>query len=131
MRVHFLLALTLALAAAGCSKTSDERRYTLEGQVTAIPPDRQFVTVKHGEIKGFMPAMTMAYSVKEPKVLDGVAPGDLIKADLVVVLNNAYLTNIKKVGTAPLEPEPPETPSASSGFELLKPGEAVPDATLG
>jgi protein SCO1/2 len=130
MRFQFGIALILALAAAGCSKPSDERRYTLEGQITAIPPDHQFVTVKHGDIKGFMPAMTMAYTVKDPKSLEGITPGDLIKADLVVVLNNAYLTNLKKVGTAPLEPEPQETPSASSGFELLKPGEAVPDVTL-
>jgi len=47
-----------------------------------------------------------------------------------VISNGAYLTNIKKVGQAPLEKPPAEAPapSASSGFELLKPGDAVPDA---
>jgi protein SCO1/2 len=58
--------------------------------------------------------------------------GDLINATLVVVSNGAYLSTIKKVGEAPLEKPPAEAPnpSASSGFELLKPGDAVPDAAF-
>jgi protein SCO1/2 len=49
-----------------------------------------------------------------------------------VISNGAYLSIILKVGEAPLEKPPAEAPapSASSGFELLKPGEAVPDATF-
>ena len=31
-----------------------------------------------------MPAMTMPYKVKDAKQLDGIAPGDLINATLVV-----------------------------------------------
>ena len=88
------------------------------------------MTVKHEEIKGFMPAMTMPYEVADAKALDGLAPGDLINAKLVVFSNGAHLVEIKKVGTAPLEKPPaeaPNPPTASSGFELLKPGEAVPD----
>ena len=45
-----------------------------------------------------MPAMTMPYKVQDAKLLDGLAPGDLINATLVVVSNGAYLTTIKKVG---------------------------------
>ena len=33
-----------------------------------------------------MPAMTMPYEVQDAKALDGLAPGDLINAKLVVVL---------------------------------------------
>jgi protein SCO1/2 len=49
-----------------------------------------------------------------------------------VLSNDAYLTDVKKVGEAPLPKAPAEVaaPSASSGFELLKPGEAVPDTTF-
>ena len=90
------------------------------------------LTVKHEEIKGFMPAMTMPYEVRDAKLLDGLAPGDLINATLVVVSNGAYLSAIKKVGQAPLEKPPTEAPnpSAASGFELLKPGDAVPDGAF-
>lgn len=98
----------------------------------SLEPARKMLTVKHEEIKGFMPAMTMPYEVRDAKLLDGLAPGDLIDATLVVVSNGAYLSAIRKVGQAPLEKPPPEAPnpSASSGFELLKPGETVPDGAF-
>jgi protein SCO1 len=79
-----------------------------------------------------MPAMTMPYDVQEAKTLDGLAAGDLVDATLVVHSNGAYLSTVRKVGQAPLEAPPPDAPmpSASSGFELLKPGEAVPNAAF-
>src|SRR5262245_17542414 len=129
MRVCTALMLCLALVSSACGSKSDERRFTLNGQVESLDPALKNVVVKHDEIKGFMPAMTMPYEVREAKALDGLAPGDLITATLVVVSNGAFLTDIKKTGTAPLEKKPPEppNPSASSGFELLKPGETGPD----
>jgi protein SCO1/2 len=133
MRAHIVFSLCLALALSACNKQPDERTFTLQGQVQSLDPARKIVVVKHGEIKGFMPAMTMPYEVQEAKALDGLAPGDLVNATLVVLSNGAYLTNIKKVGTAPLEKPPDETPNppaASSGFELLKPGEAAPDGAF-
>ena len=75
-----------------------------------------------------MSAMTMPYKVREAKEYETLAPGDLINATLVVVSNDAYLKDVKKVGNAPLEKPPAEAamPSASSGFELLKLGQPVP-----
>src|SRR5436309_10225070 len=131
MPARFVSCLAAILVMSACTK-SDERTFTLQGQVLALEPPRKMLTVKHEEIKGFMPAMTMPYEVRDEKLLDGLAAGDLINATLVVVSNGAYLSTIKKVGQAPLEKPPAEAPAptASSGFELLKPGEAVPDAKL-
>ena len=125
-----VLSLGLALAVAGCSTAPEQRTFTLQGQVQSLDTPRKLVTVKHEEITGFMPAMTMPYEVADAKAMDGLAPGDLINAKLVVFSNGAHLVDIKKVGSAPLEKPPaevPNPPTASSGFELLKPGEAVPD----
>src|SRR5438034_4961152 len=132
MRLYLVFSVLLAIVAAACVKSSDQQQYTLQGQVISVTANRQEATIKHEEITGLMPAMTMPYKVRNPKLLDGIAPGDLINAKLIVVPNDAYLTDVKKVGQAPLEkPRPVSSdaaPSASAGFELLKPGEAVPDA---
>src|SRR5205823_5879936 len=111
---------------------ADQRTFTLQGQVLSLEPAHKQLTIKHEEIKGFMPAMTMPYEVRDEKLLTGLAAGDLVNATLVVVSNGAYLSTITKVGTAPLEKPPAETPNptASSGFELIKPGEVVPDAAF-
>jgi protein SCO1/2 len=130
MRAFLASCLGLAVLSAACGGKADQREFRLQGQVISVTPNQEQATVNHEEIKGFMAAMTMPYKVENAKQLEGIAPGDLINAKLVVLPNDAYLTEVKKVGQAPLPAAPAETaaPSASSGFELLKPGEAVPDA---
>jgi len=132
MRACLVLCLGLAALGAACTGKTDQREFALQGQVMSVTPNHDQATVNHEEIKGFMTAMTMPYKVHDPKQLDGIAPGDLINAKLVVLTSDAYLTDVKKVGQAPLPAAPAETaaPGASSGFELLKPGEAVPDASF-
>ena len=128
MRAHIAFFLIVALAAAACGSSKAQRTYQLQGQIISVAPDHLSASIKHEEIKDFMGAMTMTYKVKDPKLFENIAPGDLINATLVVdstdgAVADAYLSEVKKVGEAPLE-----KPAASSGFELLKPGEAVPDA---
>jgi protein SCO1/2 len=132
MRQTIAGLVVLAAFLSSCTQKPEERRYPLHGQILSLEPARQLVTVKHGDIKGFMPAMAMPYSVKDVKVLDGLAPGDVVDATLVVFSNGAHLVDIRKVGAAPLEAAPADVPApaAASGFELLKPGDAVPDAAF-
>ena len=92
--------------------------------------DHKEATIKHEEIKGFMPGMTMPYHVRDEQEFATLKPGDLMTATLVVVSNDAYLKNVKKTGEAPLEKAPEDTFKAAPGFELLKPGEAVPNASF-
>jgi protein SCO1/2 len=130
MRTYTALWLGLALLAAACGGSEDRREYTLQGQILSIAPDHKDANIKHEDIKGFMSAMTMPYKVRDAKEYDNLVPGDLITATLVVVSNDAYLKDVKRVGSAPLEKPPAEAamPPASSGFELLKLGQPVPDA---
>ena len=128
-----IFCLCLALAgASGCTPASDRRTFPLHGQVLSLEPARKVVTLKHDEVKGFMPAMTMPYEVRDGRLLGNLAPGDLINATLFVLPNGAYLSTITKVGQAPIEKPPVEAaaPAASSGFELLKVGDAVPDSVF-
>ncbi|HWF86029.1 MAG TPA: SCO family protein [Vicinamibacterales bacterium] len=130
MRTHIVFLIGLALAAAACATKTDQRVFTLQGQVLAVHPERKLIEIKGEEVKGFMPAMTMPYDVRDVKLLDGLAPGDLVNAQLVVESNTAYVSAIKKVGAAPLEKPQTvadEVGAAPSGTELLKPGDAAPD----
>ena len=133
MRLHKALGIGFALAtaaAAGCVGLSDSREYTLHGQILSVAADHMEASIKHEDIKGFMPGMTMPYKARDARQFADLKPGDLITSTLVVVSNDAYLKDVKRVGEAPLEKPPGEAPSASSGFELLKKGGAVPNATF-
>lgn len=125
-----LFAAVAAVASlAGCTREPEARRYQLQGQVLAVRVESSEILVRHEDIVGFMPAMTMPYRVKSAKLLEGIAPGDLIDGTLVIVANDAYLTGVRKVGSAPLEKPPAEAPApTSAGVALLKPGDPVPDA---
>jgi protein SCO1/2 len=126
-RSAFIISLLTITAGVGCDRAPAAREYPLQGQILKVEASRTQASVKHEEIPGFMAAMTMDYKVREAKEYEGLQPGDLITATLVVESSDGYLRDVKKVGTAPL---PGAAPSASSGFELLKPGEAVPNTTF-
>lgn len=48
------------------------------GKVVATVPSSSQLVVEHGEIKGFMDAMTMGYRVEPATLLDGLKPGDQV-----------------------------------------------------
>jgi protein SCO1/2 len=101
------------------------QRYTLKGKVISINKQTKEIVVDHEAIPGFMGAMAMPYPVKDAASLDQLAPGDEIRADLVVNSGQAVLENIvvtKKSGGAP---SPPGTARVEP-----QPGEAVPDFKL-
>src|SRR5262245_36239384 len=91
MRAHRILSIVLRAvvnSAAGCSR-EDRREYTLQGQVLSVRADGMEANIKHEDIKGFMPAMTMPYKVRDAKEFANLKPGDLITSTLVVVSNDA------------------------------------------
>ncbi len=126
MRRALLFAL-LAVTAAACVAGPRPRRFELTGQVLAVPPASTRITVRHQDIPGFMPAMTMSFRVDDAKVRSSLAPGDLIRATLVVTDDDAYLAAIERTGHAGLSPMAAPRPPA---VDPLKPGDAVPDAKL-
>jgi len=52
---------------------------TGEGTVIAVVPTNRQLVVEHGEIKGFMGAMTMGYAVNPASLLDGLNAGDPVR----------------------------------------------------
>ena len=50
-----------------------------EGKVVATVSSSSQLVVEHGEIKGFMDAMTMGYRVEPSSQLEGLKPGDHVR----------------------------------------------------
>ena len=124
MRSLVVASLLLLSAIAACRQAGPpERQYTLVGQVVAVAPERSEITIKHEDIKGFMPGMTMPFKVRDASLLQGRVRGDLVRATLVVEESEAHLRTLERTGSAPIADPPPaprETP--------LETGDLVPDA---
>ena len=119
--------LLLLIASVACSRTPPPpKQFELTGQILAIQAERSEILVKHDDIKGFMPAMTMPYKVKDGSLLAGKEPGDLIRATLVVGEVDAHLSSMTKTGHAALDTPAPTTDHP----DVLEPGQQVPDALL-
>jgi len=127
VRVLSLLAVALAVGCSAPPPPAEVREFPLTGEVLAVKPDKSEVQVRHDEVKGFMDAMTMWFNIKDPRLLDGIAPGDLISATLVLTAEDSYLTAVRKTGSRPPggAPAPPPDPA-----EILPIGAAVPDITF-
>jgi protein SCO1 len=84
-----LFAMALALS-TGCSrpprdaanKADQGERYPLTGEIIRVEADRSVLVVRHDEIKGYMPAMTMEFLVS-PGDIAAAKPGQRIRAELI------------------------------------------------
>lgn len=64
---------------AGAPDVAGRRTVVGEGEVVATVPGSAQIVVDHGEIKGFMEAMTMGYRVDPPSLLADLKEGDKVR----------------------------------------------------
>ncbi len=121
------VAMIALVTATACSRPEPAKQYQLQGQILAVHPEKNEITIKHGDIEGLMPGMTMSFPVKEPSMMAGHTPGDLVTATLEVSSALGKLAAITKTGSAPL---PANTNEAMLVAGLLAEGDEVPDAAL-
>jgi protein SCO1 len=90
---YLTLFLSLILLFTACPKTqtqpqntsADAKRFTLKGKVIAVNREKKTATVEHGDIKGYMPGMTMEFPVRADWIWDDLKPGtEISSSDLVV-----------------------------------------------
>ncbi len=125
MKSRFVLSsvvLFLALSLA-CSP----KRYHLQGEVVAKNVATGEITVKHGDIPGFMMAMAMPYRVKNPAIVEELQPGDKIAAEVVMGRDRSdyWLEDVRITDESGRGRQRP-----AAGTRLLMPGASVPDVTL-
>jgi len=118
-----IAVLIFAGFAAGC-QSAPEKHYPIQGEVISAEPAKKLITVKHGDIPGLMPGMTMTYQVAEPKQIETLQPGDKITADLVVSDSKGRLEKIELVSKGDGKTSPGTTQ------RIPEKGDAVPDFAL-
>ena len=86
------------------------------------------VTIAHGDIPGFMPAMTMPFVVleKDAALLQHVGPGDEVTATLVALDSRYWLEDLVVVKKGAPDPNATAGPRAREP----QPGDAMPDVAL-
>jgi len=83
--------------AKAAAESGIERQWTVDGVVRAILPELGVLVLTHGEIPGFMPAMTMGFRVASPKIQEAVSVGDAVRFTLRGVPPNVAVTTIEKI----------------------------------
>jgi protein SCO1/2 len=133
-RIATLLCVALAIAACDRSKTTDSsaRSYQVRGIVRGFAPDRSTVSIEHEDIPGFMPSMTMPFSVKDQNEVADLKIGDGISFRLTATLKDLFLDQVKKIPASEVRVAEP-TPAASISSPAsarLREGDAAPSFTL-
>jgi len=125
MRIFWLvLALIVVSLSTGCRRSSgNEKRYDLKGKVVAVEKDKHLVTISHEDIKDFMPAMTMPFTVPSDADLQILAPDDEVTATLVVDGAQSWLENLIIVKQS-------ANASGAPGVVEAKEGDEVPNYGL-
>jgi len=117
-----LFVVSFVMVAASQTKS---KRYNLRGEVLGKDPATNEIKVKHGDIAGFMPAMTMSFKVKNPRLVQELQPGDKIAAELVVAGDDYWLENVRITDQSGRR-----TAKAPASPHLLAVGEPVPRLPL-
>jgi protein SCO1 len=123
------IACCCITAMVACNRTPPPaKEYPLHGQVLAVRAEQQEIVIRHGDIQGFMPGMTMPFRVKDRRLLEVAAPGDIVDATLAVQEGDAWLSRVTPTGRR--EPLPPDAVTPHRMEPPLEPGAAVPDASF-
>lgn len=112
-------------APSGSSQTAaGVKQYKVRGVVVSTDAVKGQVTVDSEAIPGFMEAMIMPYTLKQPNIITELHPGDTITATLTVSRDGDLLDEIDVIAQAKADYKPPVS------YRELNPGDAVPDFKL-
>ncbi len=125
-----LFTAVLLLGLTSCQprqrvRSATEKHYDLKGKIVQVDKTQRIITIAHEEIKDYMPAMTMPFTVKDDWVFAIAAPGNSISADYVVDGAQSWLEEV-------VVSEVPGSVAELSGAEggAPKAGDGVPNFRL-
>jgi protein SCO1/2 len=115
----------------GAAADADRQTFQVRGVIRELDPDGMSARIRHEEIPDYMAAMTMKLSVKDPKELTGLAPGDPVSFRMIVTSEEGWIDQVRKLDAIPetlVEAPPPrETFRIVRSVEPLNIGDSIPD----
>ena len=119
-------------SAHAASSAADRQTFDVKGVVRSLDADGTTVHIEHEEIPGYMPSMTMPFTVKDPTELRGLKAGDAVKFRLVVTKDDSWIADLAKLDQAPADMAKPvpAAPAEASAADPVAIGSPVPDFTL-
>jgi protein SCO1/2 len=104
----------------------------VRGIVRGFAPDRSTIHVEHEAIPGFMPSMTMPFSVKDQTEITRLKNGDAISFRMTVTDKDLFIDQIKEIPASEVHvAEPAPTRSASPAVSArLHENDVIPSFTL-
>lgn len=112
--------------------TNNIRSFSTRGVVRAFPPGGKSLLVKHEDIPGYMPRMTMEFDVRNTNELRDLQIGDTITFQVVATEEESWIEHIRRASTNAALPSASVEPNAASILHAsqLKPGQLLPDVEL-
>jgi len=122
--------LSSVLMAPAASTNAPTQTHATRGLIREIAADRMTAVIRHEEIPGYMPAMTMELNVRDANELTGIVAGDTVTFRLLANDDTHWIDHIKKVtGLTNAVPTAPPPPRITTVKELV-PGDPMPAATF-
>ena len=86
----------------GSAPSPQPKTFLVKGQVIAVKPKEKSIEIKHEEIPGYMPAMTMPCDVRDTNELSGLQPGDSVSFRMLVTDTEGWIDQIHKLAASPV-----------------------------
>lgn len=120
------------MQASPLESTNVMRSFAAKGVIREISADRSTLMIRHEEVPGFMPKMTMNFEVREPKRLPKLAVGDTVIFNIKATQEDSWIDDVRVAGPNDVIDSTPKDPSSISLLQVasLKPGDKMPDAEL-
>ncbi len=128
--LYFMVSAGILLMSASLTGCSPSRTYDVRGRIVGFSDDAATLFIEHEEIPGYMPAMTMPFSVRDTTGLSKYDVGDAIRFRLVVARRQSYIDRIERLPYDALPVSGASAPDSTSAVEILQPGDTVPPVEL-
>jgi len=119
--------LGLGIGAASAASSACAAHHQAHGLVLKVDRAAATVTVSHEDIPGYMNAMVMPFTVRDPKQVSDVRPGDRIAFRLNIRDERSWIDRVKLLSAAPADTGLTQSPAIATVVPL---GSEVPDFTL-